>query len=182
MTMLRLMLQMDEDKLPLAMLHSFCFSPCPPPLRLGPPLLDATSRPRPRTSHESCSHLAPAHCNESIRLIACLPVCLPACADKRDGAIRALRTSRPPSACSAQGTPLGTSRPSGRTSGSVGACPPQYAEAVPPANAAATRIGEDTLPRRLASALEQRRQAATVALVCDSVELLVIYLAATSRG
>lgn len=29
MTMLRLMLQMDEDKLPLAMLHSFCFSPLP---------------------------------------------------------------------------------------------------------------------------------------------------------
>lgn len=177
--MLRLMLQVDEDKLPLAMLHSFCLRPCPPPLRLGPPLLDATSHPRPRTSHESCSHLAPAHCNESIRLIACL---LSACLCRTNVTVLSepyapLDRHRP-----AQGTPLGTSRPSGRTSGSVGACPPQYAEAVPPANAAATRIGEDTLLRRLASVLEQRRQAATVALVCDSVELLVIYLAATSRG
>lgn len=144
----------------------------------------------PRTSHESCSHLAPAHCNDSIRLSDCLPACLPACLTaclcrQRNGAIRALRTSPPPSACSTPGTPpcpLGTSRPSGVWTDlpwSVGACLLQYAEAVPPAAAAATRIGEDTLPP---SGLgprehEQRRQAATVARVCDSVDLFVIYLA-----
>lgn len=155
--LLMLMLQMQADKLPAS---------CPPPLRLGPgKMLDATSRPRPRTT----SHELPTPCSSPLQRqhsLACLIACLPACADRRDGAIRALRTSRPPSACSTQGTPLGTSRPSGRTSWSVGACLPQYAEAVPPlaANAATTRIGEDTLPR-LASVLqhEQRRQAATVA-------------------
>lgn len=119
MTMLRLMLQMHADKLPRGFLSPCSTAasssrPCPPPLRLGPALLDATSHPRPRTSHE-----LPTPCSSPLQRqhsLACLIDCLPACADKRDGAIRALRTSRPPSACSTQGTPLGTSRPFGRTS------------------------------------------------------------------
>ena len=116
-------------------------------------LFDATSHPRPRTSHElltPCS--SPLQRQHSLDcLLACLTACL---CRQSDGAIRALRTSRPPSAYSARGTPLGTSRPSGRTSWSVGACLPQYAEAVPPA---VTRIGEDTL-LRLASVLERQSQ------------------------
>lgn len=51
---------------------------------------------------------------------------------------------------------------------SVGACLPQYAEAVPPAAAAAaaTRIGEDTLPRP--SGLGPRARAATSSCDCRS--------------
>ena len=145
----------------------------------------------PRTSHESCSHLAPAHCNDSIRLTDCLPACLPACLS--DCLLVPTKERCYPSPANLS-TAIGLlySRYSALSARyiaalwsldgplwSIGACLPQYAEAVPPA-AAATRIGEDALPRLSGLGTrehEQRRQAATLARVCDSVDLFVIYLA-----
>jgi hypothetical protein len=164
--------------------------PCPPPLRLGPPMLDATSHPRPKAlgrRMRAAHTLLQPHCNDSIRLSDCLPACLSDCL-----LVPTKERCYPSPANLSTAIGLLYSRYSALSARyiaafwsldgplwSVGACLPQYAEAVPPAAAAATRIGEDTLPP---SGLgprehEQRRQAATVARVCDSVDLFVIYLA-----
>jgi len=74
--MTRLMLQVEADKLPLAMLHSFV---CLARHHFGTGLdarCNLTPAPLALGRRMSCSHLAPAHCNEGIRLLDRLPDCL----------------------------------------------------------------------------------------------------------